>query len=201
MTKIAIVDDHKLFSSGLALLLDELSGETSVICFSTPDEFLSAKSQHLDLVVLDFYVPGFSFIDSYQKIADVIECPIIVVSASPSPADQRQALATGASVFVSKHAEPEELLAKVKDVLLGNFSQSDETQHSATTRSFAEFGLTRRQVEILLLVAKGYSNKEIAAAFEISPETVKSHMKSVFRNIKVQSRIEALEFVRQHGLF
>jgi len=198
---IAIIDDHKLFASGLALLLEELSDDVVVECFTSVSALLDVESREWQLLILDFYLPGHSFSDSYLALTQNVDCPVVVVSASPSPADEKQALACGAAAFINKQSEPDELLSSLREVLDGDGTTSRVSEISVIAQNFQDFSLTERQIEILLLVAKGYTNKEIANAFEISPETVKSHMKSIFRSIEVQNRTEAIGFVRQFGLF
>ncbi|MFV0644114.1 MAG: response regulator transcription factor [Sphingomonadaceae bacterium] len=60
--------------------------------------------------------------------------------------------------------------------------------------------MTARQVEIMVLVGKGFSNKEIARLLEISPETVKSHLKEIFLRFGLRNRVEAIDFIRQQGV-
>ena len=106
-------------------------------------------------------------------------------------------MAAGATEFVQKHAEPDQLLETLQRVL---------TRSETGTPTDGRFetpeipGLTPRQVEIMLLVGKGYSNKEIARFLTISPETVKTHLKEVFLRFGLRNRVEAIDFTRQNGL-
>lgn len=199
MHTIAIIDDHTLFSSGLKLLLDELQQPVSTHTFDSVTAFTHAPERDYSLVILDFYLPGHDFFETVSSIkARTPESSIVVVSASPSPNDKASALSVGAIAFIEKHCKPDDLLAIISAILDGSY-----VEHSAllkTSNPLEKLGLSERQLEILLLVAKGYSNKEIAKTLAISPETVKTHMRTIFQRIKVQNRIEAIDYMRQYGV-
>ena len=196
--QITIIDDHKLFSSGLELLLGELSG-ISLQSFTSKDQCLVNQSSTPSLIVLDFYLPGTSFSETFTELQERYQCPIIIVSASPSPTDRKTAMSAGAAAFINKNADPDHLLQTVSSVLNWEQVGIDETNEAHTIDS-TKLGLSERQLDILIMVSKGYSNKEIAGSLGISPETVKSHLKTIFKRIEVQNRIEAVEFIRHNGV-
>lgn len=199
MQQIAVIDDHVLFSSGLVLLLAELEPKVAVTAYETIDAFFANKDIEHDLVILDFYLPGTDFCNNQLKLSeDYPDLPIIIVSASPSPADRLTALSCGAAAFLNKNIDPSILLDTVSRVLKGEAPISSQPHKTKTQLTDSQ--LTQRQIEILTLVSKGYSNKDIGNILEVSPETVKSHLKSIFQRIQVGNRMEAIEYIRQHGL-
>ena len=199
MPKIAIIDDHKLFSSGLSLLLSELDEEMEVDTFESIENFVGKNSINYSAIILDFYLPGSDFTETMHFFSKQVNSPVIIVSATPSPADITLALSTGAKAFISKNSDPEELLNTVSSVLGGNFTSFKK--NAMPNSQLEKYGLTPRHLDVLLIAVKGCSNKEIAAYLNISPETVKTHLKTSYQRIGVQNRIEAIEFMRQHGLF
>lgn len=200
MDQIAIIDDHPLFSTGLSLLLEELGRPIQVSTFVSTEEFFHALTTDYSLIILDYYLPGHDFSQTIQAIKEAgFTNSIVVVSASPSPTDKKTALAMGAAAFVAKHSHPDELLKTIAEVLDGGVDL-DQQENAAVAVPLQASRLSQRQTEILLLVTKGYSNKEIARSLSISPETVKTHMKTIFQRIKVKNRIEAIEYLREHGV-
>ncbi|MCY6381582.1 LuxR C-terminal-related transcriptional regulator [Hoeflea prorocentri] len=199
--RIAVIDDHRLFVAGLELVLARLGDEVVVESFTGPDQFLSAVSQgtSFSLAILDFYIPGFEVTETLAQIRAVSAgLPILVLSSSVSVADRDIAIAAGASDFVQKHTAPDKLLSVIRQTLSGP-GQGGNGQLSEFSVPQIK-GLTPRQVEVLALVSKGFSNKEIGRLLEISPETVKSHLKDIFTRFGLRNRVEAIEFTRQMGL-
>ncbi|MGH1539448.1 MAG: LuxR C-terminal-related transcriptional regulator [Arenicella sp.] len=202
MRYIGLVDDHALFTKGLTLLLGELPDNDLVVeAYTDIHDFIKAseKSQvEYSLVLLDYYLPKSTFTDNIAQLKERFpNCPVIVVSASAALSDSQIAIKYGACAFLKKDAAPEQLLETIASLLQG---QTLNETYIHGTDSLTDFDLTSRQVEILTLIAKGYANKTVAQSLSISPETVKSHLKEIFRRIGVDNRIEAIDFARQHGL-
>lgn len=202
MKTICVVDDHKLFSSGLELMINALEDGISCHVFDDAVTFLQSLSERdgpPDLCVIDFYIPGTHVPDLIRQVLGRYPAtPVLVVSASVIQADENMALDAGARLFLNKSCETEVLLDAVKQLLAG---ETPEIAGPDRERLSGKFNLTPRQVEILLLVSKGFSNKEIANLLEVSPETVKSHLKEIFVRFDVGNRIEAVDFARSNGLF
>ena len=115
--RIAIIDDHRLFVAGLELILKRLADTVTLDCFISPDDCLAAEHDY-DLIVLDFYIPGHSALDTIAALRERDEAvPIVLLSSSVSPVDRSSALAAGATEFVQKHAEPDQLLETLRRVL------------------------------------------------------------------------------------
>lgn len=201
MKRIAIVDDHKLFSAGLQLLLSDLSEPVESEIFDQPKTFLAQIQEagrcH-DLVTLDFYIPGYLAADIIAELKRKFPVTrVLIVSASISRADRKQALAAGADAYLHKHAAPEILLKSISALLQGTgpIECGEPAAHVADTLE-----LTPRQLDTLILASKGMSNKEIARTLDISPETVKSHLSDIYLRFSVGSRLEAIEYARLKGL-
>ena len=201
MKTIYILDDHKLFSGGLKLLLKSLPTKPDCYGFEDSGAFLDAvANQEIEpaLFIIDFYIPGCNVPD---LIRDLIEKNssrrILVISASINVTDRNLALDAGAAMFLNKNADPEILLKTVASLLSGEVPDEAMPDENNLAK---KFGLTPRQLEILVLVSKGLSNKEVARALSISPETVKTHLKDIFVRFEVSNKIEAVDFARSNGL-
>ncbi len=201
MKSVFVLDDHKLFLTGLQLLLRSIGKDIECKVFDEAGLLLTAleqSSQNPDLVIMDFYVPGCNVPDLIAQLSDDLPtCKILIVSASINPSDERRSLDAGADLFLSKAVDPLVLVESVSSLLKGDTPASATP---ASTLLAKRFELTPRQLEILVLVSKGLSNKEVARLLSISPETTKSHLRDIYQRFGVANRIEAIDFARLHGL-
>ncbi len=198
---IAIIDDHGLFVAGLELVLTRLCPGLSIRSYNRPDEFLkqAADGLEFDLVILDFFIPGHEARVTIESIRDYDnDIPIILLTSSISQADRSEAFSAGATEFIQKHTDPEKLLEILQSTISGSHVMG-EAKFSEFNRPEIE-GITQRQLEIMIFVAKGFSNKEAARLLDISPETVKSHLKEVFLRFGLRNRMEVGEFLRSRGV-
>ncbi len=198
-----LVDDHALFLSGLKRVLAEALTFRSLATATNPSnaaKILAATSGDMDLIVVDFFIPGFSaetFIPQFRHAA--AKAKIICLSGTQSPKDKQTALSLGADAFVGKHAPPEELLEIVNRVLADNFDTS-AVEATIDADGLKSLGLSPRQAEIVILAIRGASTKEVARQLEISPETVKTHLSTIYRVCGVSTRVELSSWARRHGL-
>lgn len=201
MKSVFVLDDHKLFLTGLQLLLGSIGDEIDCKAFDEAGELLEAlqdSANSPDIVIMDFYVPGCNVPDLIAQLSDDLPaCKILIVSASINPSDKRRSLDAGADLFLSKAVDPLVLVDAVSSLLNG---KTPANVTPASTLLAKRFELTPRQLEILVLVSKGLSNKEVARLLAISPETTKSHLRDIYRRFGVANRIEAIDFARSHGL-
>lgn len=201
MKSVFVLDDHKLFLTGLQLMLGSISDEIDCKAFDEAGKLLEELQDSAngpDLVIMDFYVPGCNVPDLIAQLSgDLPTCKILIVSASINPSDERRSLDAGADLFLGKAVDPLVLVDAVSSLLDG---RPPATVTPARTLLAKRFELTPRQLEILVLVSKGLSNKEVARLLAISPETTKSHLRDIYRRFGVANRIEAIDFARSHGL-
>lgn len=201
--KIAVVDDHRLFASGFGLVLAAPPILAEVSVFDAPDQLFgrAGAAERWDVIALDMFIPGW---EPAKMIADVAQrwpsAAVLVVSGSRSPADEAACLAAGAAAFLSKTVDPDQLRDCVMGVLGAGGAAASPSVRDSVAAAAAAGGLSARQLEIVLLAAEGLSNKEIAAALDVSPETVKTHMGAVFQRLGARNRMEAIEAARGRGL-
>jgi DNA-binding NarL/FixJ family response regulator len=176
---IIIVDDHKLFRSGLKYILEE-SGLYQVMAeASNGEEFLDLlKDLAPDLVILDINMPVMNGIEAAKRaIAIFPYLPILILSMHSESEYYTTLLETGVKGFVLKDADNEEFFTAIQKVLRGGtyFSQELLLNIIRKESQTKTVKLTRREREVLELLSKGHSNQEISVFLNISQRTVERH--------------------------
>ena len=204
--RILICDDHALFREGLELVLGQLDPAAELTSVGDAEAALArvAEDDRFDLVLLDLALrgmSGFAALDVLRrKHADV---PVVVLSASESPTDVRSALERGASGFISKSTRGSVLLDALRLVLAGGVyvpALLTDAGPAPAPAASPHPALTGRQVEVLRLLARGLTNREIAEVLQIAEETAKSHVKHIYEALDVSNRTEAAMRMRELGL-
>ena len=215
MLKILIIEDHALVREGLVRLLARI--ESGVVLRDCAD-FDSALAvlegeDEVDLVLLDLALPG---IDGFVGL-DILRrqfpaLPVVVVSAFDDAPTITRVMNLGASGFIPKAFSGEALLAALHEVLAGNIFRPDGAGKSARLDDMpslppagkgvqpSEVGLTERQGQVLALMVRGLSNREIGDTLELSEGTVKIHVTAIFKALGVGSRTQALVAVARYGI-
>jgi two-component system nitrate/nitrite response regulator NarL len=200
--KLLIVDDHPIMREGLVALLHQAGPQTEVLAACDAAEGLGLADIHLDLdaVILDLSMPGLSGPSAIQEFGrrrpDV---PVVVLSSSEDPDDVRRALASGALGYVPKSASPQTMLSALRLVLSGNvyvpplMLRAEAARHSnaGMVDAAGATSLTERQIDVLRLICRGLSNKEIGRELKLSEKTVKAHISAIFRALNVVNRAQA----------
>ena len=200
--KILVCDDHALFREGLTLILGQLDPAAELESVGDAETALArvAQGDKPDLVLLDLQLPG---MDGFAALAalrrDHPDVPVVVLSASESPARARSALQRGASGFIPKSSRGAVLLSALRLVLAGGIYVPQLVMDGAAAAAKAA-ALTDRQLEVLRLLARGLTNREIAEVLKISETTVKSHVKALYEALDVTNRTEAAMRMRELGL-
>lgn len=200
--KLLVVDDHVLVRQGLAALLDGRGAASEVIQAGDVAEALAAVQANPDLeaVLLDLNLPGLGGMGAIGEIGRLRpDLPVVILSSSEDPEDVRRALDLGALGYVPKSASPETLISAVQMVLGGEVYVPPLLANAPPPPpGIAE--LTPRQREILVAVARGLSNKDIAVRFGLSEKTVKVHVGAIFRTLAVFNRTQAAGAAMAAGL-
>jgi len=201
-----IIDDHLLFAGGLAGLLEQSLAPcqtTQVRSAEEAEKTLAQMSEQPDLILMDLNLPGVSGLTLIRRLQQLsVWSPVIMISASDSLADARAALEHGALGYLPKSSPPDVLLSAIQQVLEGGTYLPDGWQAliDSQKQDLPEIRLTPRQQEILHLLAQGMSNKVIASELDISENTIKGHLRDVFRLFRVTNRTACLNEVRRLGL-
>lgn len=209
--KVIIIDDHTLFREGLQRLLVRHEIDVVSSVSNGEDGIKSIKKLEPDIVLLDLRMPNINGIDVLKNIREHNKSlPVVMLTTSDDEKDLIEAFRNGASGYLLKDMEPDDLVVALRDVLKGEtivapnlvqilakFHQGDDTEINITNLIAT---LTPRENEILELLAEGQSNKLIAKNLGISDGTVKLHVKSILRKLEIHSRVEAAVIAVEHGL-
>jgi DNA-binding NarL/FixJ family response regulator len=201
-----LLDEHPMWLSALERVLEEVGFEP-IAKVKDPAEALEViKTERPDLFLLDIDTNG-SQPDGLTCLREASEqapqMKAVVVSACEDPGKIDAALAAGAVVYVLKRAEPGDLASAIRQVftrslyLAGSPGQSSRPAMSGET---ANAGLTRREREILQLVAEGMTNGGVARKLWVTEQTVKFHLANIFRKLNVTNRTQASRWAHSHGL-
>jgi DNA-binding NarL/FixJ family response regulator len=208
-----IADDQQAVRAGLAALLDTQDDVTVVATAADGEEAVRKSDEHRpDVVLMDIRMPVLDGIAATRAIAATAEGPrVLVLTTFDLDEYVYDALQAGASGFLLKDAPPEKLFEAVRVVAAGDALLAPVI----TRRLIAEFArlrppqrtraedldaLTRRELEILGLVAAGLSNHEIADRLVLSNETVKTHVSHVLRKLGLRDRAQAVVAAYESGL-
>ena len=201
---ILLVDDHPVFRNGLAVMLGHLFEHATVreLGDGVALSKAIAENEPPDLVLLDLLFPGFDAQRDFSSLRQALPVtPIVVVSMVQDREVIDALMEAGANGFVSKTARPDDMSCAFLSVMEGETVQIYSTGPTIDVPvEGAVSALTGRQMDVLRLVAKGMSNKEIARELKISPYTVRIHVSALLRALNLPSRSAAASFAAARGL-
>ena len=204
MIRLIVVDDHPVVRAGIRALFEGEEGVEIVAEASTPDEaLLLVRREDPDVVLMDLqFGAGESGVDATRRIR-ALEAPpyVLILTNYDTDGDILGAVEAGASGYLLKDAPPHELIAAVRAAASGESALAPVIASRLLSRMRApEISLSRREIEVLTLVADGHPNADIAALLFISETTIKSHMVRIFSKLDVSSRTAAVSAARQLGI-
>lgn len=212
--RVVVADDHTVFRAGLRMLLNaepdiEIVGEAS-----DGDEAI-AKTAELapDVLLLDIAMPGRTGIDVISAIkAENLPVVILMLTMYEDEGHLNAALKAGAMGYVPKKAAETDLISAIRAVQRGEYfvhssltkSLVEDVIHGSTTDNNILMDstkrLSRREQEVLKLVAQGYTNRQVADRLFLSVKTVDSYKARVMEKLNLRGRAELLRYALQHGL-
>jgi DNA-binding NarL/FixJ family response regulator len=199
--KLLIADDHQLMLAAVRMALGDERDIEIVGEAQGGHQLLPLVGRLLpDVVLLDLRMPGMDGLRCLELLRERFpDVKTIVLSGNDDPAAVQAALARGAVAFVQKSVDPADLAGVIRQALACNvfFAVGDGSPVAAAQ---AEWDLTPRENEILRALADGQSNKQMAAQFWLSAQTIKYHLTNIYRKLGVNSRTEAVRQAYEHGL-
>lgn len=196
MNRLVIVDDHAVVRHGLLSAFESHGFQVIAAVGSVAEARSALAASAPDVVIIDINLPDATGFDLVKWIRSINrQLPIIILSLNDSPEYINAARSCGANAYVAKSAPMQELVATV------NFAiKSPGTFSSKIRGSRYETSLTAREIDVISLIDKGFSNLEISQELHISISTVKSHISSIFQKLAVANRIGAVKAARDSGL-
>ena len=199
--KFVIADDHPLFRGALKQALSGLDEQAQVLEAGDFDatRAIVAANDDLDLILLDLSMPGVSGLSGLVTLRGLqAGVPVVVVSARDDRETVRRALSLGASGFISKSSNLEQLRNAIRVVLDGGVWAPDELELGVERdQEISELierlqTLTPQQTRVLTMIAEGLLNKQIAYELSVSEATIKAHVSAILQKLGVDSRTQAV---------
>lgn len=189
MTSLALIEDEPDMLHSLAMLL-RLEGFTVHEAMTGPAGLELVRQHRPDLVVCDIQLPGmdgFAVLAALRADPAVAPIPFIFLTARGEKSDIRQGMVTGADDYLVKPVAFDDLLLAIR-ARLARFASHRRPPNFADPRPLEALGLSPKQAEILLWVAQGKSNADVAAILEIAEATVKKHLEHIYAKLGVEKR-------------
>jgi len=210
MTKprVLLADDHRILAEGLRGLLEPEFEVVGVVADGR-ELVVAAKKHRPDVIVADISMPSLNGIDASLQLREAgVESRVIFLTMHCDVAYARRALEAGAAGFVLKHSASSELASALRDALQGqtyvspkiagelfeSYRESSHQPQDSVPR------LTRRQREVLQLLAEGRSAKEVAATLKISPRTAEFHRARILEALGIETTADLIRYAIRHGI-
>jgi DNA-binding NarL/FixJ family response regulator len=206
--RVLVVDDHAVVRAGLRLLIDAEEGmETVGEAGDVRGAIFEARSSEPDLVLMDIRMPGESGLEGVPKLLkEHPDVKILVLSMEDDPRYVREAFASGASGYVLKEAADTELVTAIREVAGGGRYVHPElgarlvAAETEAMKRAAENPLSEREREVLVLLARGFTNQEIAKKLFISVRTAETHRAHVMQKLRLATRSDLVSYALTNGL-
>ena len=204
--RILIADDHKMFSQGLASLLED---EFALVGIVEDGKALIEQATLLnpDVIVVDISMPVLNGLDAIRKLKQTeSEAKIVFLTMHADPRLLSEALRCGAGGYVLKQSAGEDLVFAIREVLAGRRyitpTIAADWNQSANSRMVEpkHFNLTPRQREVLTLLSAGHTMKEIATQLGISTRTAESHKYEMMEGLGVETTAELIQYAIKLGI-
>lgn len=202
--KLALVDDQKDLLDGLRSLL-EMSGDFDVLAlYHSAEELITHFDQEFyDVVLMDIGLPGINGIECIRRLKPLQpQTQFIVFTIFEDDVNVFDALRAGATGYVLKSSTSAQIVTAIKEVHSGGSPMSSSISRRVINyfahphTKVDELPITKRETEILNLLAEGHRYREISASLFISIDTVRTHIRNIYQKLEVTSRTEAINKFR-----
>jgi len=203
VASIAIIEDNDKIRNYLLQLLIGAFPETTVTAYpNAEDAYAVLKEEPVDLALFDIELPGMSGIECMYKLKAIqphMQCMMLTVFDDAE--NIFKAIKAGATSYMLKNTAPEKIIEAIKDLQNGGSPMSSQIarkvieafQRSGNSKNESYHSLSRREKEIIDVLAKGFRYKEIADQLFLSQETIRTHIRNIYEKLQVNSRSEALK--------
>ena len=208
--RIVIADDHPVVRKGLVEFLnDEDEMDVVAQCADGASALAAVRRFHPDVLILDLRMPDMTGLDVVRQLAkESLTVPVLLLVGNISDGEVVEAMRRGVMGIVLKEMAPNLLVASVRKVASGGVWLEKDAVARAFERMLDQqekreqvaTSLTKREIEIVTMVAKGLGNRDIGEALFISEATVKTHLHSIYEKTEVKGRMQLAAYAREHGL-
>ena len=202
MVRVLVVDDHQRVRDGLQALLATTDDIQVVGTAADGQQALDlATDTDPDVVLMDISMPGMDGIQATRRLLERLpEMRVVMLTSFADEQLLMEAVDAGAVGYLVKDADPLEVIGGVRAAARGDSPVSGKVARALLTRRPVPVeALTKRERQVLSLVAAGLSNQQIAIQLGIVEGTVKAHLTNIFKLLGVTSRTQAAEWARHHG--
>jgi len=205
--KILVLDDHQLFIDGIHHILIKLDAVAEITESNRTEQAIEIleSGQEFDLVLVDLNMPGMDGVSIFQRMRERRAwLPLIAVSAEEDIRTIKSVLDAGALGFIPKTHSSRQMLFALSAILEGEIyipaDIAKQINNLESRRSPVDTGITKRQFDVLKLLAKGYTNKQIANSLYLTEHTVKAHIAALFLALQVGNRTECVQVASRQGI-
>lgn len=208
--RILIADDHGVIRAGLRALLAGFP-DMNVVGEATDGSEILEKSMELqpDIVLMDLSMPNLGGIEATRLLSQRMpNVRVLILTVHEDESLLKEVVRAGAAGYIVKRAAQEDLIHAIRVVARGDLyvhpsmtrALFAESSSAATPAVFEGETLTLREIDVLQLLAKGYTNRQIAEQLNLSPRTVEGHRANLSAKLGLHSRVELVEYAEKHGL-
>jgi DNA-binding NarL/FixJ family response regulator len=199
--KVMVVDDHPVVRHGLVSFVGGRPGFTVVAEAESGEEAIRLFGEHRpDVTLMDLRLPGIGGVETIERIrVDFPDARFVVLTTFDGDDGIYRALEAGAQAYVLKSIACEELAETIRQIHSGQRRIPEAVAQKLAERMFNPV-LTPRELDVLRLVARGASNKDVASALGVSPGTAKTHLTNIFRKLGAVDRTSATTIAIERGL-
>ena len=201
MTKVAVVDDHSVVLAGLKFVLSRAEGMEVVATAESADDIIGFyEKTNPDVLLLDIRMPSVSGLDALETLRKSHpDAKVAMLTTSELEEDIFRALKLGANGYIPKDSRPSEIANAVKAIAAGGTYVPEDIQRIFDMRQGVK-SLSARELSIIQLAAKGFSNPEVGEMLGISVNSVKTHFRHIFEKMDVNDRMEAVTLAISRGI-
>jgi DNA-binding NarL/FixJ family response regulator len=200
--RVILVEDHALMRDAVKLVFDETEDVELVGEVDSGNDLLPLMARvACDFVLLDVQVPGLDGLGCLEALAKRYpRVKVAMLSAVEDPQVIESAFRRGARGYILKSVNPFDLPAAIRQIVEGSVIHRSLAAQAGTARPARPAGLSEKEVAVLVELCHGHTNKQIAARLWLSEQTVKFHLRNIYRKLEIKNRTEALRYAYEHDL-
>ncbi|WP_456412274.1 response regulator [Thiolapillus sp.] len=209
MIQVLLVDDHALFRSGMKSILDAQEGITVVAEAENGEDAVAfVRRTSPDVILMDVNMPGIGGIEATRRILRIDpESKVIALTALDDQPFPNQLLDAGAVGYLTKGCPADELSLAIRQVMREEHYICNEVAQRLSLSALVNKGkstalakLSAREMQVMLMITKGSTTRQIADALFVSPKTVSTYRTRLFEKLEIHNDVELTHFALRHGL-